>query len=537
MNRVFLLILGLLSYGVWGFNYPQVQLAFLNKPPSVVYLNEVVKIPLKMDYANLAIGQYWYLPNGVSLEKVSGRCPNIPSTYAWLGTAQCSMNLVIRATQLGRVYSGALLFRVVGESKGYHWNYLYSSPSFSVQVIPHCPSMNNIPIQYATANQEFVLNLKPFIKYYDENNKGKTPVQPVVAPAVQDGLRYDAKQQALVGKPSHLGIYSFTIAAKNSRCMAKSVPLQINVKANPKDKPVFKQQHLMLTGIAKQKYSMNLLELLQTTAPFMLNNQVQFHIIPHVDNPPWLRISANDATRLEGIIPASSAGQNVKVHLLASSNTGGDSEPLTVNIPVAIDPSLQPKILPFTLEGEAGNVLDFELSNYITSPGNQSVDFFIDKVEPVAPWLFHQGSSLKGVIPPDAAGLTYSITMHASTIVGGSSKPINIPLQVAIDANKKPYFSGVIHMPRAQVGEAYQYDFKQNKNVAPADIPYQIELASDYPNPGWVNIKNNQLVIEQVPDIAESEVLVYLFIKNIPGGRSDIKKLHFKLFYSESMKH
>ena len=62
-----------------------------------------------------------------------------------------------------------------------------------------------------------------------------------------------------------------------------------------------------------------------------------------------------------------------------------------------------------------------------------------------------------------------------------------------------------------------------------------MELAVDYPNPGWVEIKNNQLVIDEVQELYELSVPLYLTIKNVPGGASDVIKVPFQLLTSKDI--
>jgi hypothetical protein len=527
----------LLVFSNWALAFfPNATINFLQKPPTFLYFNEVIRIPVQVKYIDLALLLQWTLPTGVSLEIVSGVCPSIPVTYAWMGTGSCTMNLVIRGSQLGQSIAGRLTLYFSGKTKRFRWYNIRTSPAFSLQVIPHCPSMLNIPLQHATANQSFILNLKSYIKYYDENTKGKTPAQPVVIPGVQDGISYDLQQQAIIGKPTRLGIYSFTIGAKNTRCTAQSVQVNIQVTANIKDKPIFKTNTSMSAGIPKQKYTMNLLELLQPKASFMVNNQIQFRIQPNLNNPTWLHISPTDATKLEGVTPESSAGQTVKVTLIASSNTGGDSEPLTVSIPITFDQSKQPKLAPFALELLAGHPLSYDITPYVSNPSSEPFELFIDKVEPLAPWLQHTKTALHGVVPLDAIGKLYQLTLHTSTSIGGSSNPITVPLHVVIDKEKTPHFNSSISLPIALTEHAYLYDFQSNHDVSPEDIPFQIELAPGYPTPGWLEIHNNQLISKKVPDISDSEVIIYVVLKNIPGGQSTVKELYLKLFNSTAAK-
>ena len=88
----------------------------------------------------------------------------------------------------------------------------------------------------------------------------------------------------------------------------------------------------------EQEYRLNLLDLIETRPSFMRSNQVSFEIDKNLPYPSWLSIDKDNATFLHGHVPSSEAGQNRSVTLIASSNAGGDSLPLTITIPVASDP-------------------------------------------------------------------------------------------------------------------------------------------------------------------------------------------------------
>ena len=156
-------------------------------------------------------------------------------------------------------------------------------------------------------------------------------------------------------------------------------------------------------------------------------------------------------------------------------------------------------------------------------------------IESLPTWLSLNGTLLKGIIPPDAFGHAYHLTLRASSARGGSSEPITIALDIQINPNKKPQFNSRFSLPVAIPGQPYLYDFKEHNTVFPEDFPYEVELAVDYPNPGWVEIKNNQLVIDEVQELYELSVPLYLTIKNVPGGASDVIKVPFQLLTSKDI--
>jgi hypothetical protein len=428
VNVVFLFVLLICSNAVWSYNYPQVYLKFLKKPATQVYLGESVRVPIEMTYYYLRQYTAWKLPTGSQLEIISGSCPPIPVAYGDYENGVCYMNLVFKGISIGAKFSGTGLFWVAGNNGHHHdWNWPAASFDVNVTVIPHCPVMLPIAHQSATANQNFTLNLKPYIKYYNENFQAKKTPQMTVVPAQQDGLRFDPASYSLVGKPERIGKYAFKVSVKNEGCTSQTTQLSLDVKANLKDKPVFKTKPSLAAGFANHKYHMNLMELIQPTTGFMVNNQVHFRIDNAKPHPNWLNISTTDATKLVGLTPDYSAGTTVTMSLFASTNTGGDSAPLLVNIPIGYDSEQKPKIEPFNLSEFAGKELHVDISKYIVNPGGQPVQLYIDKVEPLASWLSHSQTTLMGSIPPEATGQLYQLTLRASTVAGGSSKPIKIP--------------------------------------------------------------------------------------------------------------
>jgi hypothetical protein len=438
------------------------------------------------------------------------------------------MRLVVPGERLGQTFKGLLEYKVLFIPP-MKVEYYYSSTALDITVIPRCPSMLTTPQQYATANQNININLAPYVQYYDDNSKFNTPAKLTVTPEPKDGLSYDPNTLSIVGIPKRLGNYAFTISAHNDRCQTEPTTLNIMVQANIKDKPVFKAEPTIVTAVPRQKYSMNLMELLEQTPGFMINNQVQFRIDTNQPHPDWLNISPTDGTLLEGVVHEQHAGQTVQVTLIASTNTGGDSiNPLTLNIPIAYDLTKKPTVNEFTLHQKAGSELYYDIAKHVKTPGATPYTLIIDKTEPRVDWITHDQNILKIQAPIDATGEKINITLRVSTQDGGPSEPITIPLQVDIDPEMTPYFKDSdLSLPMAAAGHPYFFDFFENNAVYPDNIPYQIEWADEarYVHPGWIELKNNQLIVNEVPEMDAFEVPLFVTIKNIPGGVSKVKEI------------
>ena len=365
------------------------------------------------------------------------------------------------------------------------------------------------------------------------------PTQGSITSTEQNGLQYDPTTLSIVGKPLRSGLYSYQVSATNGYSTAAPQTLQINVLIEPKDTPRFKNHYTLASAMPTQHYRLSLVDLIEPTPGFMTSNQISFRIDTNYPHPDWLSIDKEDATLLEGIVPSTDAGLEREITLIASSNTGGDSLPLTIKIPVAYDPSKKPILdKGIQLAGVAGATMHVDFRSQITDPmADNSLKIIIDKIEPAAPWLSMSSWNpleLVGIVPADAVGQDYQITLHANTAIGGDSESVIIPLEIAINKSDTPHFYlDNPQLPLLYVGQPYSYDFVANNDVDPEyeDIPYTVELAEGNNNPAWLRIEDNKLIVDSVPGNLDQIEQVFITIKNMPGGKSNV--LSLKLFIME----
>lgn len=332
MEKMIFLIIMFLNCSSLQAYEPEVSISFKDSLPATLFYGDTLRIPVEMKYFALPANyKEWLIPQGSHLEAMSTACPAIPRDQyeRWVGA--CYMDLVISGNTLGAIVSGVLSYKVLG---GYQFN----SPGFSIKVIPHPLSMRLIPIQAATAGQNFIYQLKTAIQFYDENVAAGQAPQGIVTPEIQGSLRFDKKTFAIAGKPERQGTYLFKVAAKNANGYTESVPLQINVGLDLKDKPQFKSNYPIATALPGEKYTMNLMGLIEPKPGFMESNQISFRVYEAQENLSGLSIPEKDNTILTGKISKDAAGKELILGLIASSNTGGDSQVFTLKIPVAIDP-------------------------------------------------------------------------------------------------------------------------------------------------------------------------------------------------------
>jgi hypothetical protein len=512
----------------YGLPDPVISLYFPITPKSTVYYGESLTIPVVLNYQYLRDSETWYIPSGVSLYPASGPCPSIPNDRGKYIVGVCTMNLVIPGNDLGTVLSGHLTFQAKGNERSRSWNQFYYTPSFWVLVIPHPLSLRQIPYQQATANLAFILPIKAYVNYYDENLRAGTQPQITVLPEEQDGLHYDAKQQSIVGSPSHTGVYWFHVAAQSTNSNTTAVDIRIDVAFNPKDKPVFKQSPIIQSVAPGARYSLNLMDLIEPQNGLIQSNPIVFQIQPEDNTPSWVSISSVNPTQLEADIPQDRAGGEILLTLVATSNTGGHSNPFRLKIPVAHDPNKQPIIQPFELEQAAGSRLYVDVGSHIFDP-TQDLNLAVNLqgTEPQALWLHVSSNSptvLEGLVPEEVVGQTYQLSLNASNTVGGSSKTIIVPLHIKTDKTYTPRFkTSPLILPIFYAHQRYFYDFMTNADVYPEydEAPYDISFADGFKHPSWLHIEHNALLATDIPEL-EADLIIHLVIKNIPGGISEV---------------
>ncbi|HBI21966.1 MAG TPA: hypothetical protein DDY37_05200, partial [Legionella sp.] len=268
------------------------------------------------------------------------------------------------------------------------------------------------------------------------------PTQAVVTPSAQDGLSYHEATHSIDGAPTRTGKYHFSVRATNGQATADPQDLTITVDPNPHDTPVFKPHYSLASAMPGQDYRLDLMAFIEPTLGFTLTNQIRFRIDLDRGGSPWLSLDKENQTLLQGHPLSSDAGQIKEVTLIATSNTGGDSQPLTIQIPVAYDSDKKPMIKQnIQLTGDAGATFHHDFQADIADPAaDGSLRLILDKIEPAAPWLSLDTLVLDGMVPADAVGYRYHLTFHANTATGGDSEPVTVPLQIAIDEKRTPRF-------------------------------------------------------------------------------------------------
>lgn len=380
---------------------------------------------------------------------------------------------------------------------------------------------SNFPINLEASYTQRILDILPSVIL---------PTNINVEPREIDGLHFDASTGLISGTPKRIGNYHFEVSASNGTATAAPQPLDIQINIDPKDKPIFKLNPTLPSAMLEEDFRFNLMELLQSPQSYLLANQVTFSIDQNAPHPSWLEIDKSNPSILKGHIPREAAGTIQDITVLASSNTGGNSDPFTFQIPIAFDQAKKPNFTqPVQLYGESGNHFNFDFTQYINDPSHDgTVKLVIDSVEPIASWLHVSDANpvaLTGYVDEAAVGQKYRLMVHINNKPGGSSDKLVIPLQVFTDPSKTPKFNTLNpQLPIVYAGQPYTYDFVTNQEISPAysKYPYVVELTDDKRNPSWVKIENNKLIVDCPKAFNQSSQKVSVTITNTPGGKSEM---------------
>lgn len=511
---------------------------------TTVYKNEVLRIPIVQQYSYLRGLKIWSITGhttDIGLENLGPQCPGLynDNDFEPYENAICNMNIVMGSASLpiGSTVSGTVTYRLrVQEIPKDIRLPLY----FTVTVIPHRLSMTGIQKQSATIGQFFIYPLRNAVQYYDESISANLPVYLNMPQEEQKqlntlGLYFEPSDFSIRGIPNKTGTFQFHVGASNVYGGTELTALDINIGINPQHKPRFKQHNDIASAMPDKRYSLDLVNLLENKVIFNETNQVTFKLDPNSAKPEGLNINAGNLTILEGSIPKNLAGQVVNATIIATSNTGGDSEEsLTIHIPVAADPEQKSTINYFEMKQLAGNQFFTDMSSHIKDPANDSeLKVIIDKIEPHASWLnisLLNPKALEGVVPNQATGQKYEITLHANTRVGGNSDSITVPLQINFDPRLTPQFKeDNPNLPMLFPGQPYSYNFVENRDIYPEyeDAAYEIKFSEEHEHPTWLKLENNRLFADPlVPsDLDELSIDIQLVITNKPGGSSKVLPL------------
>lgn len=520
MKHAVLFCVFIFCTNLWATN-PEVEISLGRN--STLYYGETVNLLVRMSYYNLREHTLWSIPSGSSLQALSSACPSIPHFTGKLKQGTCDMNLIVHGDTMGKIIQGPVLFSTYWSGK----QQTFASAPIYIQVIPHNLSIHTIPFQEATANTPFICNMKSFIKFYDENQLANQIPQGVLTPAEQNGLYFDPASFSIKGTPQKTGTYLFKFHVQNTQSITTAEHLIVKVNPNEKDKPLFKPHPAMASALRGKKYSMNLMELIEPHSSFMISNQISFRLDKSKNNPHWLAISEEDARLLIGNIPSEFAGKDITLTLIATSNTGGDSDPLEITIPIAVDPSKKPIIKAFEIEQLAHSPIAYDLSEHIVDPSHDpKLKMLLDKIEPAAPWLRISSENplkLVGTIPENHRNNKYTLTVRANNSSGGSSKSLTVPLYIIQDKNLAPHIQLFNPLPLLYPGQPYFYDFANNNDIYPlyTEFPYEVRFAKEYTPPSWLHLDNNHLYADQVPFGEPDQITIRVVLRNAPGGGSE----------------
>lgn len=544
---------------VFAYNYPEINsIGFSKNPIFNIYYNDApAEIPIYINYnpGNTGLGQYhyWQVPDGYLKDIGSCDIPLVNGAWGESKNGGCTINLVLPSQVMNALYQGVVTYSFAGKSSHgrYHWNTFdtrRSTQMYSVRVIPHPINLDIIPEQHLVAGTSLTIHFKNRIRYFDENVMAGDKPSAWITAANNGlslkalGMQFNPATLSITGVAKQTGVYHFYLHAKNRTSTLAPRPFMIKITENPKDRPVFRENISLSAANTHKKYDVNLLGLLEDNVSFMVSNEVTFKIDDSVrtEESKWLRIE--NGTHLVGEPDITLAGQEIQVPIIAHSNTGGDSKPAQLSLAIAIDPGMKPVLKDhLELNAIAGGKIYYNMQHDIIDPTpvmDGSLRVVIDEIkihcvseECNTSWLkvmHNQPTILEGMVPSDATGQIYKIRVHANNMMGGDSEKKDIMLHVNIDPDKKSALklNGSDFLP-LKPGQPFLHDFVASRDVYPEyeEVPYTIDFAKGSQHPFWLRFENNTLIATKVPEDLSCFVVIFVEIKNIPGGSSGPIKL------------
>lgn len=529
-------ILSVLSTASLAFSYPLVVFSSSGAGTRTAYFGEIVRIPVTMQHYNLKGKKTWLALPGAELTPVSGSCPPInfyPTTESYkFNNGVCQLIISIRASYPGQIINGSYAYHVEGDN-GYAdphtWNNYFYTPEVWIKFLPHPLSMVNPEKMRAIAGKPFSMNLAKYISYYTENvNAGESPELTLTSNNPR-GLIYNPQTLSITGTPDSTGYINFTARAHNKSSTSAPVTIDIEVSANPDSKPRLKSGVKMPAYSPEKSFEFNLMELVDREQ-MALGDDLSFVMRTRLHDSLLFTIDPQNKRLLKATIPASEMSGVLTTTIAAVSNIGGESLPVTLEIPIAQDPAYKPSVQSLTLTTEAGKDYSRDYANVITDPSNDgSLRLLLDRVEPDAPWLQvskYNKTTIEGRVPDDVYGRRYTLYLRVSNQVGGTSEPVVSYLNIQKNREFAPRFiqSKPQFLPELIPGQPYDYCFSEHEEIIPSydRYPYIIRLSEKMRNPEWIRMKDNCLHADEVPDNLYFPPLAYIVVRNESGGDSEV---------------
>lgn len=534
MRVVVIFFMLIVSTNIYSYRYPNVIFSDPESRVRTVYYGETVQMPFTMIYSNLKGDKNWSLPAGAELRAATGDCPLI-SMYPNLdtrdyGNGSCTYIISISASYPGEEINGYYVYYVKGKDgviDKHKWDYAFPVREFSVKFIPHPLSMVTPEKMLAVAGKPFSMSLAKYISFYSENVSAGQPPELTLSSDSPKGLVYDPKTLSIVGTPDQRGYVYFTAVAHNSSSRSAPVNISIEVAANHEKRPRLKTDVTLPAYSPGKHYEFNLMELVDNNL-IAAGDSLSFVLYSHINDSRLFSIDPENKQLLRADIPAHEIKKSLNVTVVAVSNIGGESLPLTLEIPMAQDPAYTPSMQSLTMNAEVDSYFSKDFASVITDPSNDgSLRLLIDKIEPDAPWLQlskQSSTAIEGRIPNDAYGRQYTLYLRVANDIGGASAPVVSYLKINRNTQLSPYFNKRTpsFLPELIPGQSYDYCFN-DVDIEPSydKYPYSIRLM-DGMNEEWISIKDNCLHADRVPDDLYFPPSVYVVVHNEPGGDSEV---------------
>ena len=226
---------------------------------------------------------------------------------------------------------------------------------------------------------------------------------------------------------------TLTLIATSNTGGDSLVPLTIIVPVafDVEKKPVI-EKGIVLTGEAGTLFFQDLRPRILDPA---LDNRLTLVLDKVEPAAPWLSVSTDNPTGLTGTVPQDAVGQTYQLTVHANTTVGGNSDPVTMSLRIAIDKRLTPRFyldnpqLPLFYAGQPYSY-DFVAFNDV-EPGYKDSPYTVEFADghPIPEWIRIEENKLISDNVPNNLG-TQHLFITVKNVPGGKSEVLTLNLVI-----------------------------------------------------------------------------------------------------------